>query len=104
MFSLLLTTSTFHNTVQRMVEIIAMMAVSLMSRNNSLIKDSNGRRTKNITVDEIIYEDKFLKIFLWKYFLIGYRYHTYFPLPTRYCIAELRPVDMKSPVSRYLEL
>ena len=68
MFPLLLTTSTFHNTVQRMVEIIAMMAVSLMSRNNSLIKDSNGRRTKNITVDEIIYEDKFLKIFLWKYF------------------------------------
>ena len=64
MFPLLLTTSTFHNTVQRMVEIIAMMAVSLMSRNNSLIKDSNGRRTKNITVDEIIYEDKFLKIFL----------------------------------------
>ena len=58
----------FHNSVQRMVEIIAMMAVSLMSRNNSLIKDSNGRRTKNITVDEIIYEDKFLKIFLWKYF------------------------------------
>ena len=68
MFPLLLTTSTFHNTVQRMVEIIAMMAVSLMSRNNSLIKDSNGRRTKNITVDEIIYEDKILKIFIWKYF------------------------------------
>ena len=73
MFPLLLTTSTFHNTVQRMVEIIAMMAVSLMSRNNSLIKDSNGRRTKNITVDEIIYEDNFLKIFLWKYLIIGYR-------------------------------
>ena len=71
MFPLLLTTSTFHNTVQRIVEIIAMMAVSLMSRNNSLIKDSNGRRTKNITVDEIIYEDKYLKIFLWKYLIIG---------------------------------
>ena len=51
----LLTTSTFHNTVQRMVEIIAMMAVSLMSRDNSLIKDSNGRRTKNMTGENIIY-------------------------------------------------
>ena len=51
----LLTTSTFHNTVQRMVEIIAMMAVSLMSRDNSLINDSNGRRNKNMTVENIIY-------------------------------------------------
>ena len=51
----LLTTSTFHNTVHRMVEIIAMMAVSLMSRDNSLIKDSNGRRNKNMTVENIIY-------------------------------------------------
>ena len=51
----LITTSTFHNTVQRMVEIIAMMAVSLMSRDNSLINDSNGRRNKNMTVENIIY-------------------------------------------------
>ena len=51
----ILTTSTFHNTVQRMVEIIAMMAVSLMSRDNSLIKDSNRKRTKNMTGENIIY-------------------------------------------------
>ena len=32
-----------------------MMAVSLMSRDNSLINDSNGRRNKNMTVENIIY-------------------------------------------------